>query len=231
MRKGTNISLVLVFITIGLLVSVNAAAAAIVTEESIKSETDLIKIDLSIPVLENTGDWLYTDVLNTQLRLQHLKQALTISQMAKEDKLALEEMNSARHFFQYSAFSRHEVKYNKDGILSLVQTFYTYTGGAHGMTLLDAVNLDLVNQKELTLADIHPELERQKAVILAEINRQIAIDPSQYFMDYLPVDYLNEDNFYLTEEGLVIFYQLYEIAPYASGIQEFVIPWNLLESE
>jgi len=231
MRKGTNISLVLVFITIGLLVSVNAAAAAIVTEESIKSETDLIKIDLSIPVLENTGDWLYTDVLNTQLRLQHLKQALTISQMAKEDKLALEEMNSARHFFQYSAFSRHEVKYNKDGILSLVQTFYTYTGGAHGMTLLDAVNLDLVNQKELTLADILPELERQKAVILAEINRQIAIDPSQYFMDYLPVDYLNEDNFYLTEEGLVIFYQLYEIAPYASGIQEFVIPWNLLESE
>jgi len=231
MRKGTNISLVLVFITIGLLVSVNAAAAAIVTEESIKSETDLIKIDLSIPVLENTGDWLYTDVLNTQLRLQHLKQALTISQMAKEDKLALEEMNSARPFFQYSAFSRHEVKYNKDGILSLVQTFYTYTGGAHGMTLLDAVNLDLVNQKELTLADILPELERQKAVILAEINRQIAIDPSQYFMDYLPVDYLNEDNFYLTEEGLVIFYQLYEIAPYASGIQEFVIPWNLLESE
>jgi len=231
MRKGTNISLVLVFITIGLLVSVNAAAAAIVTEESIKSETDLIKIDLSIPVLANTGDWLYTDVLNTQLRLQHLKQALTISQMAKEDKLALEEMNSARPFFQYSAFSRHEVKYNKDGILSLVQTFYTYTGGAHGMTLLDAVNLDLVNQKELTLADILPELERQKAVILAEINRQIAIDPSQYFMDYLPVDYLNEDNFYLTEEGLVIFYQLYEIAPYASGIQEFVIPWNLLESE
>lgn len=231
MRKGTNISLVLVFITIGLLVSVNAAAAAIVTGESIKSETDLIKIDLSIPVLANTGDWLYTDVLNTQLRLQHLKQALTISQMAKEDKLALEEMNSARPFFQYSAFSRHEVKYNKDGILSLVQTFYTYTGGAHGMTLLDAVNLDLVNQKELTLADILPELERQKAVILAEINRQIAIDPSQYFMDYLPVDYLNEDNFYLTEEGLVIFYQLYEIAPYASGIQEFVIPWNLLESE
>lgn len=31
------------------------------------------------------------------------------------------------------------------------------------------------------------------------------------------------ENFYLTEEGLVYFFQLYDIAPYASGIQKVIV--------
>jgi hypothetical protein len=34
------------------------------------------------------------------------------------------------------------------------------------------------------------------------------------------------NNFYLSREGLVIYYQQYDIAPYAAGIPTFVIPYG-----
>ena len=49
-----------------------------------------------------------------------------------------------------------------------------------------------------------------------------------YFEDYknLVEENLNMDNFYLSKEGLVIYFGLYEIAPYVSGIRTFTIPYT-----
>ena len=37
-------------------------------------------------------------------------------------------------------------------------------------------------------------------------------------------------NFYLTPEGIVIYYQQYDIAPYSSGITEFLLPFSGTDS-
>ena len=34
------------------------------------------------------------------------------------------------------------------------------------------------------------------------------------------------DNFYLTPEGIVIYFQQYDLAPYSNGIIEFTIPYE-----
>ena len=36
----------------------------------------------------------------------------------------------------------------------------------------------------------------------------------------------HEDNFYLTDEGFVFYYQSEAIAPHAAGIPEFTIPYT-----
>jgi len=52
-----------------------------------------------------------------------------------------------------------------------------------------------------------------------------------YFEDYrnLIVQHFNPASYYLSNDGLVIYYQQYEIAPYATGIVEFTIPFSVLE--
>ncbi|HWQ73960.1 MAG TPA: RsiV family protein, partial [Syntrophomonas sp.] len=34
------------------------------------------------------------------------------------------------------------------------------------------------------------------------------------------------NNFYCTPQGVVVYFQQYDIAPYASGIREFLLPYN-----
>jgi hypothetical protein len=36
----------------------------------------------------------------------------------------------------------------------------------------------------------------------------------------------SDQHFYMTDDALVIFFDLYEIAPYASGIPTFEIPYD-----
>ena len=49
-----------------------------------------------------------------------------------------------------------------------------------------------------------------------------------YFDDYqdLIKKNFNPQSFYLTPNGLVIYYQQYEVGPYAAGIIEFTIPYE-----
>ena len=35
--------------------------------------------------------------------------------------------------------------------------------------------------------------------------------------------------FTISKDGLIIMYPHYDLAPYASGMPEFVIPWNVIE--
>ena len=48
------------------------------------------------------------------------------------------------------------------------------------------------------------------------------------FQDQLPVDYLNEEDFYPTAEGLVVFINSMG-SRHMPRDQEFVIPWQLFE--
>jgi hypothetical protein len=61
-----------------------------------------------------------------------------------------------------------------------------------------------------------------------KIVAQIMESPDIYFDNYeeLVEQTFNENSFYFTPEGVVIYFQLYHIAPYSSGIREFLLPYN-----
>lgn len=116
-----------------------------------------------------------------------------------------------------------EVFRNDRHFISLAQKIYQYTGGAHGMNWITASTVNLETGRAYQLSELFLEganfIER-----LSEVVRQegaIRKLPLWNFKEIRP-----DSAFYLTDEGVVLFFQPYEIAPYSEGIVRFLIPYR-----
>ena len=123
----------------------------------------------------------------------------------------------------------YKITYDKNCILSLYYDQYEYRGGAHGNTLRTSQNWNLRRGKTIMIWELYPNNPYFILDILREINRQIAKQiedgTNYYFENYgeLIVETFNVENFYITNDGINIFFQQYDIAPYSSGIPVFNI--------
>jgi len=132
-------------------------------------------------------------------------------------------------FHMYDALQIYEITYNQDDILSLFYDQYIYTGGAHGSTERRSQTWNVRRGCEIILQHYSDDPTALETEILTsiseEIGRQIERGENMYFEDYpqLIRENFNPESFYLTPYGIVIYYQQYDIAPYASGIPVFVI--------
>ncbi len=140
-------------------------------------------------------------------------------------------------FNAYDAVMRYEITYNQQCHLSLYRDQYTYTGGAHGNTVRASDTWNLESGCRLSLASLFPVGTDYRAFLLKQIlclaDQQMQQNPGIYFDDYraLIAKHFNENSFYLTPTGLAIYYQQYEIAPYATGIVVFTIPYQTIKWE
>lgn len=134
-------------------------------------------------------------------------------------------------FRPYDAVLQYTVTWNRDNLLSTYRDQYEFTGGAHGNTLRASDTMSLKTGARLSLASFFPRGTDYRLLILRKIIKQAEknyqSDPDIYFENYrdLIVQYFNPESFYLTPEGLAIYYQQYEIAPYSTGIVVFPIPY------
>ena len=129
----------------------------------------------------------------------------------------------------YQLYARYKVTNNSD-IISFYIDYYQFSGGAHGITNRISYNIEKLSGKELQIKDIFKENFNYKDVINNEISRQISKDPDRYFTGKDGFNGINDNqNFYIKNGTLVVYFGLYEIAPYASGISEFIISNKLLE--
>lgn len=137
-------------------------------------------------------------------------------------------------FHAYDAVMKYTVTLNADCLLSTYIDQYQYTGGAHGNTLRSASNWNLQNGAMLHLGDLFKGNPKYKQPLTEQILKlaeaQMLQNEHIYFEDYkaLILKYFNPNNFYLTPIGIAIFFQQYEIGPYASGIIVFEMPYHEL---
>lgn len=137
--------------------------------------------------------------------------------------------------FPFNAYELMQVyteTYNNGPLVSLYSDVYEYTGGAHGITVRYGQTWDLGKGCMLRMANLFRPGYNFRRVLLTEILRQADINQKTnpvYFDDYrqLIVRHFDPANFYLTPRGVAVFYPLYSIAPYAAGIQVFVVPYTL----
>lgn len=118
--------------------------------------------------------------------------------------------------------------YNSACIISNYFDQYEFTGGAHGNTIRSSQTWNLQSSSKLSLSQLMTCSPDYKAYILSQVKKQIQKDPSIYFEDYekLIVETFNQNSFYCKPQGIVIYYQQYDIAPYSSGIREFLLPYS-----
>jgi hypothetical protein len=136
-------------------------------------------------------------------------------------------------FNNYELMQVYEVTYNAVPMLSLYYDTYQYTGGAHGMTERTGNTWDLYRCKLLEMKDLfirdYDYTQPIFKYIEAEALRRQESGEAQYFeglMDNIH-KYFDEKNFYLSCQGLEVFYPLYSIAPYYVGIQVFTVPYGM----
>jgi len=133
---------------------------------------------------------------------------------------------------QFEAYVNYFVTYNQNCFVSLYFDQYEYAGGAHGLTVRYSDTWSLPKSKRIELSELFPHRNNYREYVIQTIVKQIesevAGDNSPYFENY--VQLVNENfkvnNFYLTKEGVVIYFQQYDIAPYATGLPTFVIPYG-----
>ncbi len=130
---------------------------------------------------------------------------------------------------EFDAVVEFDVTYNEFCIVSLYTDEYEYTGGAHGNTIRTSQTWNLQEQRTVKLSELFRIQLGYRVYILKIVTEEIQKDPSVYFPDWekLIVQTFNENSFYATYEGIVIYYQQYDIAPYSSGIREFLVPYNI----
>ncbi len=122
-------------------------------------------------------------------------------------------------------------KKNSDNMLSILLNYYKYSGGAHGYYEYKSYNIDMRSGKFLELEDLFKSNSDYKKVINNEIRRQIeykAKSDSQYEGIYQFERIKDNQKFYIQDNNLIIYFDLYEIAPYAVGIPEFQVNINII---
>lgn len=115
-----------------------------------------------------------------------------------------------------------EIKTNERGILSLSLTVYSFTGGAHGMTIVKSLTFDVATGKQYELKDLFKD-DSQYVKVLSDIIAIKIKDWETLLLDEFTLIRSDQD-FYLADHSLVIYFQLYEISPYVAGFPYFPIP-------
>lgn len=120
---------------------------------------------------------------------------------------------------------KFDIKINKNNIISLVFTNYTFwEHAAHGLTLQKSLTANVSNGKIYKLKDLFRPNSYYKTKLTSLIKKQIKTLDIPTIEPFVTVK--NDDDFYLTTDDLVIYYPIYEYTPYYVNIPEFNIPYS-----
>ncbi len=138
-------------------------------------------------------------------------------------------------WYAYESQLTAEVVRCDSQVLSIRFNGYSYSGGVHGYSFSYGRSYDVQSGSRLSLAFLSATgadfptyaLERVAELCGTEEYSDLVFDPA---VDQESLsDVVSDEQFLLTEEGVVFLADPYVIGPYASGIIEFTLPYEELE--
>lgn len=125
----------------------------------------------------------------------------------------------------YEYVGTYKVTYNGHGVLSLYQDTYSFTGGAHGMTYREGLTFRLSDGKLLTLDELLRANPNYRSIVDPDIAKQLQ-QTEGYFGNFKTVG--PNPSYYVKDQGVTIFFQLYDYLPYVYGFPEYYFPFSKL---
>lgn len=123
------------------------------------------------------------------------------------------------------AVSSYKTTVNLKGVLSLRFEDYFYPEmAAHGVTGVSSVTLDLKTGREYEFYQLFRKGTNYQADINQIIQAQIIAEQIPLLKPFTGVG--PDEDYYLTPDSLVIYYQPYEYTPGAYGVLEFKISYS-----
>lgn len=122
----------------------------------------------------------------------------------------------------------------KGPLVTVVLNTSSYLGGAHGSSSQQYYNFDLEKQKLVKLDEVLApnqlaglENQAHEAFKMWVIESKLANDVSEYEQAW---KFKLSDNYYLSQQGLILQYGEYEIGPYVVGLPRLTIPYEQLQT-
>lgn len=237
-RKVISLCLAVVFLLSGAVFAsetdavmlISANKAEVKTVKEIIKEERLVKYNVRIPEIQGLTNKAFEKKLNDTILNKAQGDIKSVEDSAKEFEIMAKK--EGWEIKQYEIHIEYDVKSNAD-ILSFVVNTYMYTGGANGITRVDMYNIDVKENKELTIKDLFLESVDYKEIInkeiISQIKKQIEGGGVDYFTDEMGFKAISEEqDFYLDNENLVVLFQKYDIAPGYMGTPEFKISLKTL---
>ncbi|MCM3041424.1 DUF4163 domain-containing protein [Paenibacillus motobuensis] len=125
----------------------------------------------------------------------------------------------------YQFLGNYTVTFNRDGLLSILLQYYSYTGGAHGNPTREGLTFRLSDGKLLTLDEVLKDNPDYRKIVDPAIAKQLEATEG-YFGGFKTIG--ENPSYYLKNDGVVIFLPLYEYLPYVNGFPEFYFPFSEL---
>ena len=203
---------------------------AAVDSKVINKENKYIKSELKIPKLVMNNKEIER-ILNKKFESDIMN---FYSTSVKEAESYFDDFPDAENKFVIS--SDYEVKKSNNKVLSMLIKYYKYSGGAHGTYEYIPYNVDLTSGGIFTLKDLFNENSNYKVVLEDEIKKQIIQLnkeqnlPKNSTQLYAFNEIKDNQKFYIVDDTIVIFFDLYDIAPYVAGIPEFPINKEIISN-
>ncbi len=194
--------------------------------KTISRNDPALKTNLQVPVFEGMSDEAIQDRINRKIE----EDIFTFSdELAKSSERCLEIADKIKwQQEQCIGETIFELHYLSEKVMSFSMIYYSYTLGAHGFTEQISYNFDLKTGQEITVQELFYGYNHYEEFINQEIKRQIAIEKDIYFNEGKDFQSIrNNQPFYIQYDGIVIYFGLYELAPYADGIRYFKIPFSI----
>ena len=210
-----------------------------VGQVNIYKTSEFFKYNITYPVLKLYDKNVYHDIYDRYVIIninnEICEEVMAFKNNIKKQAIAYEKMytenlsksNEEYIKYQYEVYINDEVTYDRNNIMSIAITKYQFTGGAHGMTYLDTYNYNLLNGDRLTLENMFKPGVDYKEIVNKFITEEINDNSEEYFKGDERFKGIGENQpFYIDEDGIVVYFGLYEIAPYYVGMPKFKLKFD-----
>ena len=127
--------------------------------------------------------------------------------------------------YQWEAKSDSKVVYANQRFLSWIVTEFEYVGGAHGSWRVTVGSIFIPAGKRIALSALY-ENSAEKEELQTAWCRAVAQYEKKHKLTFDKRELSLTENFYFDGTGIHFVYNPYEIAGYAAGVIEIIVPWT-----
>lgn len=197
------------------------------TEGNVTATTKYYEVKVKYPVMAG-GEAAVTKVANDKIESFIDSE---VAQFKKDAQAAVDYPGPGPWYLNYY----YDIPYNKNGLVSFVLQKESFLGGAHPNTTYTTFLFDTRSSKFLSLADLFKPtsdyLGTMAAYVKAELQKKFLKDAQQngqteaaWFPEGADPKAANYQAFNLTDQGINFIFPPYQVAAYAYGTQEQLVP-------
>ncbi len=124
-----------------------------------------------------------------------------------------------------------ELSYQSESVITLAISTYEFKGGAHGNDKIKFLNLDAKTGEVLNFDDLITQKDDFKTLAEEHFEKSLITKDNNLKMEdfFFGEPFHLPENIGFSEDGLVLLYNVYEVASYDRGYTEFMIPYSEVE--